>query len=564
MNPFVTPGATSPINRRMIPVQRWRARQGRGAPPPSRLQRRLVTLVSCILLLAPIPAMQGCRGNFGDSTEMTPTPELGGNREVRFYLYPPTGLGVPSQATAALTVETGTFGVVPVDPGIIVEGALTLVADTGDNTQLVPVSGEVVALDPASGLSYKEVADNEASTFSLNLPEGVFDLQITWDGFGLPFPPQYLADIEINARSEELFFLGPLDEGGDVKVLVQDSAGVPIEGATVYCIDASTGARSSLTLSVDEVTPGETELRVLHGPQELWVGPSASNTQLAHQKLGDIGVSDQPLEPLTYTVPLMPSSLAGKVIDALNAPVADVSILITRRSNGLEGSFSATFSTRADGSYQIPVPAGDYDVVFRPTTAPADGGTQLSGLRVEGLSATVDYPLVLADVVLSPARTVTGMILASDGSAVEGASVYFSSSDRANPGRGALTDAAGAYQLELGLGAYMLEVTPPQFSGLAYGVVPVVVGSDSATVPELRLERGIEVGYRFELEGTPLQGLVVDVRQVPDDISTIWSPENRLASGVTDEEGVLELVLPLSSSTTQAGSTGEFTAKSMQ
>lgn len=505
---------------------------------------RMSRVLACGLVLVQA-LISGCSGALGgDSADF---PEVTSSRNVLLYLYPPSGATYPAQATDQLKVESGTVGVVPIDPGVELSTDLMIEPQPEEGTPSqgpLSASGIITALETTSQLSYTGHTDDQ-EIVDLRLPAGTYDMTIAWDGNGIPFPPQFLQGIEITARSANSFTLPELDPGVEFRVVLVDEEGNPLNDVWVYTLDPTTQVRSSLNLLVGNEAPGEYVLQTLHGPQQLWVGPSSTNQSLTHHFLDTIAVSEQMEPTQTWTLALSTSRLSGRVLDAIGTPLENVSVLLTRNAEGQEGAYSLTLTTGPDGTYAREVPTGDYDIVFRPLSQPtADGALLLSGTRLRNMQNSADYPLVVGDTILLEGRTVTGHVLAGDGTPVAGSEVYFSSTDRANSGQGTVTDDNGEYQVTLGLGDYAVEVTPSAGSFLTRQVVAMTITAETETLPEFRLTQGFSASYQFVIDGQPISGVLVDVREIPADNTSIWLPQYRLASALTDENGQATLVLP--------------------
>lgn len=509
------------------------------APP-----RRRPRLPLAGALVALLGMISGCGlSPGGDGAEY---PDASSSRDVLLYLYPPSGASYPAQATDQLRVESGTVGEIPLDPGVDLSTELMIYPPSADGTPSQPqsVSGLITAVETRSQLSYSGRA-NADSTVDLRLPTGTYDITITWDGDGTPFPPQFMPQVDITARSANQFSVPEIDLGVEFRVRLLDSEGKPVQNASVYTLDADTGVRSSIALTIGNEAEGEYVLQALHGPQQLWVGPSAENLTIANHCLGNIAVSEQMELAQDWAVEVSASHVTGRVVDALGTPLEGVSVLLTRSSEGQEGSFSTTLTTQSDGSYAADLPTGDYDIVFRPQAVSDNTfDAPLSGARLRNVHNLAEYPLVVGDMVLVAGRTVTGTVQNDEGLAEPNAEVYFSSTDRANNGQGTVSDENGNFQVVLGVGDYSMEITPAEGGLLARKVIAVTITAETESLTAIRLDLGFASSYQFTIDGQPLAGVLVDVREVPADSTSVWLAQYRLASALTDSEGKAMLVLP--------------------
>lgn len=504
----------------------------------------LTVLGLCLWLLG-----AGCGGLAGDSAywpELTGTPGADlAQREVLFYLTPPQSSGLPVQATDVLQVQVGADGLVPIDTGVKLTGTLLLagISSEGEAMQ-TPVSGQVVAIERSSKLSYSARTTPGTSGFELLLPSGTYDLTITCDESGLLFPPQLISALEVNPRMEGVLDVPLIQPGRKVELNLTDGLGVPLSGVSVYTLSSETGAKTSVGLELLEALPGQYFLQVSEGPQQLWVGPGKTNAQVHHQPLGTLSVTEAGVQAQTWAVPVAASVLSGRVISSVGTPLEGVTVYATRLAESLEGSLKVTVQTSEEGGFSLPLSDGDYDLVFRPTgQADAAAGEVLSGMRLSRVAVSGGSS-PLGDVVLSPSLTVTGVVKADNGSGIGLASVIVSSADSANQGTSTLTREDGSFEVRLGQGNFVLEVDPPAGLGLARSVVSVAITAETTALPEVRLETGFEVSYQFQAGGVGVSGMYVEVRQVPPDASSLYLPDYLLASALTDETGRAALSLP--------------------
>lgn len=490
----------------------------------------------------------GCSANPAWDTP-TPTPGQIEEREVLFYLYPSSESGIPAQATAPLRVESGKYGIVPLDLGVNLTGILLLERD--DKELGVPVSGTLTAVDPLSKLSYTTTS-SEKGEIKLRLPAASYDISVTWDGNGVPFPPQFFTGVSITARDEGSLPLPTLDSGEELEVYLTDGQGVPVEGVNLYLCASGTEVRSSVVLSEGEEGDGYYRLLVTHGPQEVWAGPTPKNMRLASTWLGTAAIAESEQKPLSFMIQMPINRFSGRVVDALVTPLEGVTVLVNRYAEGQNGLYSLTLTTGTDGTFGAELPVGDYDLVFRPSgVTSTQVGVELSGARLTRLTVTESTPLNVGDVTLTTVQRLEGRVVDAKGLPLEGVSLLFSSTDKANLGSSATTDSDGLYSVRLGVGEYIQEAIPPLGSAWVRSVGALVIDREQAFLTDVELSDGWEAFYRFTADLDPVPGLLVEVRVVPESDQTVTRPQDLLATALTDNSGEMRLVLPYDPSTQQ-------------
>jgi len=165
--------------------------------------------------------------------------------------------------------------------------------------------------------------------------------------------------------------------------------------------------------------------------------------------------------------------LKGVVRDSLGHPAfnADFDVFTT---DGM--LLEADDNSDADGSYEILLPAGRYDVVCEPVPTSGLAPTILRGIEVAG-ETRLDW-------VLPSGYRVLGRVLGPDGP-VAGADLDFDESvtGQRQPSTGDLTSPFGTFAANIAAGTYRLSVFPTEASGLA----PAAIGGVTVPGPDTLL-----------------------------------------------------------------------------
>ncbi len=473
-----------------------------------------------------------------------PEQDAAADRQVVLYLYPPASSQIPAQVRTDLNLRSDTGGVVNLDTGIVVTGQLSLptVNENGIPGEQA-ITGQLTATDVDGFLSYSAQFNLTDATFQLLVPQGSYNLTISATGSTWHVPPQKFTDVDISALNGGTLELAPLDPGLPLQVTLEYADGQPVTGAQVFTLDPD-GALSSTIVSAGQ---GVYWIQVAHDAQTLWMGPdpdinpSICNTQIRTLSVGE-GTPD--LEPVTYVYTVSSHKLTGRVTDTLATAVAGATVFATREpdpTNAFEGAYKAQTITDSQGQFQLQLPDGSYDLLFRAPTATA---TPLSGVRYQSTVVLTQDVKLADDVTLPPMLPVDVVVKGPDGSPVAGAVLTVVSDDQANRGTSGVTDDNGFAALTLGLGDYLLEVAPSGDSELVYQVLAISVTASTTVMPDIMLETGFMTNIRFLVDGAPIEGMIVKVWELASDGSAPDSPIHLLAATDTDADGNARLVLP--------------------
>lgn len=354
----------------------------------------------------------------------------------------------------------------------------------------------------------------EAGRFEVaSLPAGTYDVTVrapgaaplTVPGFALP---------EGSGRTDLGTFV--LSPGATVRGLVTSSSGQPVEGAEVRAKAAESGALPRLPSSslaepepADAVTgPDGTFLLADRAPGEM-LDLAVSHPLYGMETVPGVAV---PTESPVRVVLKPVARVSGRVTDPDGKPVADAVVVLSElRPTSFGGGQSALFpagtprrtATDDKGAFEIE----------RVAPGPIEIGAMAPRRQrasVEGLEVKAGQDLANVEIVLSPAGTVEGRVLSTDGRPVPNAQVTVAASGSGPgpvfSGPRATADGDGRYRLDgIAPGPRTLEATA---EGYRRGVrdVEVTAGApaDGRSV-DFELERGLEVSGRVvDGAGSPI------------------------------------------------------------
>ena len=186
--------------------------------------------------------------------------------------------------------------------------------------------------------------------------------------------------------------------------------------------------------------------------------------------------------------------LSGRVTGPDGNPVQDAHVHAgdRDRSDGDEG----WARTERDGTYQLPLPAGVYEVRAEPP-----GGSELLRETIFDVNLTADLTL---DITLTQ-----GLILSGQASRPDGEGLFEVQINVFNPQTGewfgTQTQRDGTYQLALPPGTYGLRAEPPQGSEFVIQEIQEFEFTDSQTL-DLIFDRGIVLSGRvIDPDGNPVR-----------------------------------------------------------
>jgi protocatechuate 3,4-dioxygenase beta subunit len=312
-----------------------------------------------------------------------------------------------------------------------------------------------------------------------------------------------------------------LEESGTILGRVTDSAGNPVEGASVKIIGLATGASDWLQTNAQGnyvstgLSPGTYEMHVRTPP----------GAYLAQARLSGIIVIAG--EITSKDVELAPGGIvSGRVTDEAGNPVEGAPIFLWDpviealgwAETDVHGNYAAGLSP---GSYELWASAFWRDLLA----------------RIPGIVVTADVTTI-QDVELVPGGTVSGQVTDSVGNPVAGARV--SVGDPATGASGlAETDEQGDYITTLLLpGTYRMSVTPP--SGgywMPAEHTEIVVIAGETTIQEVVLINiAVEIAAVVDAEAasTALAGDGTDTQVAIDDAQVLHADAAAFVAALTD------------------------------
>jgi carboxypeptidase family protein len=273
--------------------------------------------------------------------------------------------------------------------------------------------------------------------------------------------------------------------------------GGPLAGADVTAVDSSGNALSApASVQTDGgfslyLPPGTT------GGYFLQVSPAfAPDGGLAAAALDPLPNYDGLTPASALDLPLPPVAvLQGTVKDTAAAPIAGARVYA--RSDGMPWSLSRSTVTAADGTWSMPLRAGNYVVEAAPSAAPDAPGVSgeiLASLPVAGASLDIVCPGKVHGF---------GLVIRPEGGAVS-ANFQITATriaDRLITARSATTtttDSGGLWHIIADPGRYRVEVVPTADSGYPRKLVQIQLdpptSSVEVTLPQIPLSPPLVVG----------------------------------------------------------------------
>ncbi len=309
-----------------------------------------------------------------------------------------------------------------------------------------------------------------------------------------------------------------LPSGVVVTGRVLDSTALPVPAVDLDFFDSSTGA-SRATARDNTDSAGNFTVYVAAGVYDVNFNPPAS-TDLLVTRIDSVTTSGATgLGDITLEAGL---PVSGSVLDEGGSGVLNVDIDAIDAASGAPVRL-AHDGTAADGSYEVTVPAGAYDLRFTPPEC-----TGLAADQIRNLDVT--SPLALPAVVLSPGKHVSGLVKGPGSTAVVDAdldvSVAGGGAKLFTPGDN--TDGAGHYDVLVPPGAYDIDYIPPPGSTLRPARRLVVLVVADTALPDTILPQGVVVSGLVRSSVTGLQVADVDLDfVVPGGGSTLFTPRDR-------------------------------------
>ena len=339
------------------------------------------------------------------------------------------------------------------------------------------------------------VRTEASGAYHAPLPPGAWDVLVD---LAAPLPP-YRPSAPLQTAAPALDLVLPR-----VGSLVQFQAaltadGGVLAGADVTAVDATGNALSA---------PAAVQL---DGGFSLYLPPNTTAYYLqvspppADFDGGSAATALSPLPSYDHLPPTTPAidvvlpavaTLQGKVLDASGAPLSGARVYA--RSDNMPWSLSRSTVSLADGSYALPLRAGDYLVEAAPVSSP--DGPAVSGEQPVNLPPAGAPPLNLT----CPTKVrAYGRVVRADGSAVS--ANYQVTATRAadhlltaRTADTVPTNTSGLWFITADPGRYRIEVIPPAGTGLPRKVVQIELaapaGNLQVVLPEIAISPPLTVG----------------------------------------------------------------------
>jgi protocatechuate 3,4-dioxygenase beta subunit len=356
-----------------------------------------------------------------------------------------------------------------------------LVVEEGSDTALAYTRIQVGIWPYAYNPLPCQVLTDQAGVYEVaNLSPGMYVAYLAEPGFSLPESRHQEVDLRQH-QSAELHHRVARDP--IVRGNVVDEEGKPVRGAIVKPVR---GERFLLT-SVPGGNPSPGAFTDCAGHFEMVAPGQGYGSHLMALKKGFAPAASPYLNRgatggLTFTL-RRGVPLTGVVKGLRGAPLSGVKIIAAGagyRSTdiapaafyGISIAKSCFYESAADGTFEIPIDDGQWDLFF------VKSGFSMA--TVTGFAAS-EHAVPL-EVILEPLQSLAGRVVHADGSAVAGAEVLVVSELLASE---ATTNSDGEFKLDLEPGTYQVRVSD-EASGASAGIAVTVPGrAVTVTLPEV-------------------------------------------------------------------------------
>jgi hypothetical protein len=302
--------------------------------------------------------------------------------------------------------------------------------------------------------------------------------------------------------------LGAIAPGGALAQVtlsgrVTDSSGVPVPGCDLDLFEVQSGSKIDLTDGNDNSdASGNYSVTVSPDIYHVRMDPPASRPDLAPVQVRDVVLATS----MTLDLVLPDGRhLSGRVTGPDGFPLDAVDLDLIDPITGVKAP-AARDASIADGTYDLTVEPGRYDVAFSPPV-----GSGAGPMRVPGVDVTAGAFL---DVQLPRGFRVTAVVTQPNGQGVFKADL--DALDRHTrysiPLSGDAADFSGNIAVNLPEGALDLSVTPPPGAPLAPWVMHDVALAADLDLGTIALVAGAVLsGNALAADGSPLAGADLDL-----------------------------------------------------
>ena len=353
--------------------------------------------------------------------------------------------------------------------------------------------------DSATGEQWLTLSDHSDATgaYSVLIAAGTWDA--TYDPPpGAPMLPVTVTGIVVAGDTAQPDVILP--DGLQVSGRVVDGAGSPVVDANTLFADPA----GDTVRTVDDHTDPTGLFRTFVAPDtySLQVWPPAGSGLLAAELPGQVITVDTVLPDIVLDAG---STVTGRVVDALGAPVFDVD---TDWNLPTYTVLTPGDNTDSTGAYEVVVPDGTYLVDLDPAVGSRHAAASVPGQVVAG-------DTVLPDFVLDTAWFVTGRVVDSTGAPVVDANTLTRDAATLLTVRTIRdhSDTDGEFVLALPDGTYDIGFLPPAGSTLAaVRLHDVVVSGADLRLPDVVLPDGFLLsGVVVDTSGAPVAAVDLDV-----------------------------------------------------
>ncbi len=316
---------------------------------------------------------------------------------------------------------------------------------------------------------------------------------------------------------------------------VKSSDGTVVQGATVNFKYAgtSTVAKSSPTDAAgaysSSLSPGTYDIEISAAKGTANHVPGSARFYFPGQVFSASATKDFTLNVVSVT---------GKTIDSSGIPVAGASLSAVSLITSGFYLLSETVTSGTDGSYTLYLPSFSGHTI---NVTPPAASTAFAPTIYSGLSFTSN---TTRDFALSSAVTVSGTVTSSDGTAVQGATIYFYYAGTSTAAKTLNTDTSGAYSTTLSAGTYDVTIaaTKGTTNHVPYSARFFFYGQafSAPTTKNFVLNIATVTGRTIDGNGTAVANSTLMAQMVYNSSQFILYSE----SGISDANGNYTLYLP--------------------
>lgn len=307
-----------------------------------------------------------------------------------------------------------------------------------------PLPNAKVDLINASTFSnMSSTTSNSSGGYGFSVANGTYNLNVSPPSAS-GFSQSIVSGIAVN-NADVTQNVVLMQQAITVSGTVKSSDGTVVQGATVSFKYAgtSTVAKSSTTDATGAYTsslsPATYDIEISATKGTVNHVPASARFYFFGQVFSASATKDFTLNVVSVT---------GKITDSGGTPVSGASLSAVSIITSDFYLLSETVTSGADGSYTLYLPSFSGHTI---NITPPAANTALAPTIYSGLNFTSN---TTRDFVLSSAVTVSGTVTSSDGTAVQGATIYFYYIGTSTAAKTLTTDTSGAYSTTISPGTY--------------------------------------------------------------------------------------------------------------